>query len=70
MDDIKIALNRLLTKIRAEIPTKVSELENDSGYLTSKELGEGAITEFIVLDQADYDALAEKNATTLYLIRG
>lgn len=70
MSDIKISLNRLLAKIRAEIPKKVSELENDSGYLTSRELGEGAITEFIALDQAEYDALAEKNATTLYLIRG
>lgn len=39
---------------------------------TNKEIGEGRgnITEIIVLDQADYDALTEKNATTLYLIRG
>lgn len=31
---------------------------------------QGDITEHIVLDQADYDALTEKKATTLYLIRG
>lgn len=35
MDDIKIALNRLLLKVRAEIPKKTSQLENDSGYLTT-----------------------------------
>lgn len=28
------------------------------------------IDEYVVLDQADYDALTEKKSTTLYLIRG
>ena len=46
MDDIKIALNRLLMKIRAEIPKKVSQLENDSGYLTSSgEIGTSFTTD-------------------------
>lgn len=46
MSDIKIALNRLLSKIRTEIPTKTSQLENDSGYLTSSdEIGSAFTTD-------------------------
>lgn len=33
----KIGLQRLWGKIKALVPTKVSELENDSGYITDKE---------------------------------
>jgi hypothetical protein len=75
-------------------PTKLSELENDMGYITSDEVelpdidlsdyatkdelegkqpkGDYAlksdIPKTVLITQADYDALATKEANTLYLI--
>lgn len=40
-----------------DIPTKISELENDKGYLVK-----------VVLTQQEYDALEEKDVNTLYVI--
>ena len=40
-----------------DVPTKISELENDKGYLIK-----------VVLTQAEYDALEEKDANALYVI--
>lgn len=47
----------------SDIPTKVSELSNDSGYITSTN-----VTNIVSITQADYDALETKSETTLYLI--
>jgi hypothetical protein len=41
MDDIRIALNRLILKVRAEIPKRTSQLINDSGFITSSSGGGG-----------------------------
>ena len=40
-----------------DVPTKISELENDKGYLVK-----------VILTQAEYDALETKDANTLYAI--
>lgn len=40
-----------------EVPTKISELENDKGYLVK-----------VVLTQAEYDALETKDPNALYVI--
>jgi hypothetical protein len=45
MDDIRIALNRLILKVRAEIPKRTSQLINDSGFITSS-IGGGGGTSF------------------------
>lgn len=45
------------------IPTKTSDLSNDSHYVAST-----AITSIVSLTQAQYDALATKDANTLYII--
>jgi len=49
--------------LKGMIPTKVSELENDEGYITSP-----TIKTVVAITQADYDALEVKDETTLYLI--
>ena len=46
-----------LNAIINDIPTKISELENDKGYLVK-----------IILTQAEYDALEEKDDNALYVI--
>lgn len=48
---------------KSDVPTKTSELTNDSGYVTS-----ATIKNVVAISQADYDALASKDETTLYLI--
>lgn len=40
-----------------EVPTKISELENDKGYLVK-----------VILTQAEYDAIDEKDPNALYVI--
>lgn len=50
-------------ELKGMIPTKVSELENDEGYITSP-----TIKTVVAITQADYDALEVKDETTLYLI--
>ena len=67
-----------------DVPTKVSQLENDSNYATQSELPKktSELTNdsgFInssegnnikVLTQAEYDAIDPKDAKTLYMIKG
>jgi hypothetical protein len=57
---------------KSEVPTKTSELNNDSGFVTSEELGDmvtsSNVTNIVSITQADYDALETKDETTLYLI--
>lgn len=48
---------------RVSIPTKTSELINDSGFVNSQ-----TIKSVVAITQADYDALETKDETTLYLI--
>ena len=48
---------------KSEVPTKTSQLTNDSGYVTSP-----TIKNVVAITQADYDALESKDDTTLYLI--
>lgn len=48
---------------KSELPTKVSELENDMGYVTS-----ATLKNVVAISQADYEALETKDETTLYLI--
>lgn len=61
---------------RVSIPTKTSELNNDSGYITEERVEEmiedkvtsANVTNIVSITQADYDALETKDETTLYLI--
>lgn len=61
---------------KSEIPTKTSELTNDSGYITEGRVEEmienkvtsANVTNIVSITQADYDALEAKSGTTLYLI--
>jgi hypothetical protein len=58
------------------LPTKTSQLTNDSGYITEERVEEmiedkvtsANVTNIVSITQADYDALGTKDATTLYLI--
>ena len=47
----------------ADLPTKTSDLQNDSHFVASTD-----ITKVVYLTQAAYDALATKDANTLYII--
>ena len=47
------------------IPTKTSELVNDNNLIVGSN-----IQNIVAISQADFDALAEKNATTIYVIVG
>lgn len=49
--------------VGAVIPTNVSAFTNDAKYVSS-----AAVTNVVYISQADYDALATKDANTLYLI--
>jgi hypothetical protein len=59
-----------------DVPTKTSQLTNDSGYITEERVEEmiedkvtsANVTNIVSITQADYDALDSKNDTTLYLI--
>lgn len=56
----------------ANIPTSVSELTNDAGYISSDTTGiTGAdqVTNLVTLTQAEYDAITP-NASTVYFIVG
>jgi hypothetical protein len=46
-----------------EVPTKTSDLTNDSNFISS-----AVVTAFWIGTQAEYDALTTKNSTTLYLV--
>ena len=50
-----------------EIPTKTSDLNNDSGFIVSSE---NKITSIWVGTQTEYDAIQTKGTTTLYIISG
>ena len=47
------------------IPTKTSELTNDSNLIVGSN-----ISNIVAISQADFDAIAEKDATTIYVIVG
>ena len=47
-----------------DVPTKVSQLQNDSGFINSSE-----VSNIKVLTQAEYDAINPKDAKTLYMIK-
>lgn len=47
----------------ADLPTKTSDLQNDSHFVAST-----AVTNVVYLTQSAYDALATKEANTLYII--
>ena len=80
----KIANDELINEMARLIPTNVSELKNDKGYLTEipdgyatkEDVGEAiadkvassAVSTVTVLSQAEYDTLETKDETTLYLI--
>jgi hypothetical protein len=59
-----------------DVPTKTSELTNDSGYITEERVEEmiedkvtsANVTNIVSITQADYDALESKDENTLYLI--
>ena len=67
-----------------DVPTKVSQLENDSNYATQSELpkktseltndsgfiNSSEVSNIKVLTQAEYDAIDPKDAKTLYMIKG
>lgn len=67
-----------------DVPTKVSQLQNDSNYATQSELptktseltnnsgfiNSAEVSNIKVLTQAEYDAIDPKDAKTLYMIKG
>ena len=61
---------------KSDIPTKTSQLTNDSGYITEGRVEEmiedkvtsANVTNIVSITQADYDALETKDENTLYLI--
>lgn len=67
-----------------DVPTKVSQLQNDSNYATQSELptktseltndsgfiNSSEVSNIKVLTQAEYDAIDPKDAKTLYMIKG
>ena len=67
-----------------DVPTKVSQLENDSNYATKSEIptttseltndsgfiNSSEVSNIKVLTQAEYDAIDPKDAKTLYMIKG
>ena len=67
-----------------DVPTKVSQLENDANYATQSELpkktseltndsgfiNSSEVSNIKVLTQAEYDAIDPKDAKTLYMIKG
>ena len=67
-----------------DVPTKVSQLENDANYATQSEIptttselindrgfiNSSEVSNIKVLTQAEYDAIDPKDAKTLYMIKG
>ena len=67
-----------------DVPTKVSQLENDNNYATQSELpkktseltndsgfiNSSEVSNIKVLTQAEYDAINPKDEKTLYMIKG
>lgn len=67
-----------------DVPTKVSQLQNDANYATQSELptktseltndsgfiNSSEVSNIKVLTQAEYDAINPKDAKTLYMIKG
>ena len=67
-----------------DVPTKVSQLENDANYATQSEIptttseltndsgfiNSSEVSNIKVLTQAEYDAINPKDAKTLYMIKG
>lgn len=67
-----------------DVPTKVSQLENDANYATQSELptktseltndsgfiNSSEVSNIKVLTQSEYDAIDPKNEKTLYMIKG
>lgn len=59
-----------------DVPTKTSQLTNDSGYISEERVEEmiedkvtsANVTNIVSITQSDYDALGTKDETTLYLI--
>lgn len=86
-DDVQTSLGKADTALqehqdlteyakKSELPTKTSQLTNDSGYITEGRVEEmiedkvtsANVTNIVSITQADYDALETKSETTLYLI--
>ena len=67
-----------------DVPTKVSQLENDANYAAQSEIptttseltnnsgfiNSSEVSNIKVLTQAEYDAINPKDAKTLYMIKG
>ena len=67
-----------------DVPTKVSQLENDANYATQSEIptttseltndsgfiNSSEVSNIKVLTQAEYDAIDPKDEKTLYMIKG
>lgn len=67
-----------------DVPTKVSQLENDANYASQSEIptttseltndsgfiNSSEVSNIKVLTQAEYDAIDPKDAKTLYMIKG
>ena len=67
-----------------DVPTKVSQLENDANYAAQSEIptttseltndsgfiNSSEVSNIKVLTQAEYDAIDPKDAKTLYMIKG
>lgn len=67
-----------------DVPTKVSELENDANYATQSEIptttseltndsgfiNSSEVSNIKVLTQSEYDAIDPKDEKTLYMIKG
>ena len=59
--------------MKSDLPTKTSDLTNDSGFVNQEQLSvkvsnDGGVAKVRKMTQAQYDALASKDATTLYVI--
>lgn len=55
---------------KASVPTKISQLNNDSGYVTGTDVDRklSGLAKVVTLTQVEYDALAKKDSNTLYVI--
>ena len=59
--------------LKSDLPTKTSDLTNDSDFVNSQQLSakvnnDGGVAKVRKMTQAQYDALASKDSTTLYVI--
>lgn len=57
--------NKTLADLNINIPTKTSDLNNDSNFVTGSN-----ITNIVSISQSEYDELTIKNTNTLYVIVG